>query len=251
MLCQIGTGKPLTIVITMKKILYTLGVSLLITGGAQAATISYVMGTHADGAVDGTTAAMTWTQNVTNFNGTDASFDLVISGAAIGGNWFTSAGTMGVDTNDVNAGEGGAFSVAIANFNAGTTGLTVGNVDFGFVGHTTARDTGSTDSGTFTLLNGDTPSSTLTWLDAGGSGSGFTGDNDDGIFDLETMLVTYTDAVAGDRLTSFTHVGAGGNFRFFTTDVEYAFIPEPATSGMLFGLGAVFLLFIRRRKMTV
>jgi len=188
-------------------------------------TLNYTMGTDADGAKDGTTDTMTWTKNVTDFNGTDASFDVVISGAAIGGNWFTSVGTMGIGDNDVDSGEGGMFSVAIANFNAGTSGYVVGNVDFGFVNHTTARDTGATDSGTFTTLNGDTPSSTLTWVDAGGSGSGFTGDNNDGSFDLETMLVTYTDAVAGDRLTSFTHVGAGGDFRFFTTSVEYDYAP--------------------------
>ncbi|MGB2266877.1 MAG: hypothetical protein ACPIB0_08585, partial [Akkermansiaceae bacterium] len=196
-----------------KKILHLTLTALFTTAmtsqGAVIFTHTYTLGTSdVDGGTFGSDTH-TWTQSFTNVGGTDVSFDLVmtVSGSAALGGGTTS---MGIANGSVDSGESATFSMAIANFNAGTSNYTEDIVDFGFTAHnlsTNAR--GSTDSGTFTLINGVAPSSTLTWTDAN-AGSDFTGMGNS-TFDLALMNTTYGD---GSAVTSFTHEWAGASWSF-------------------------------------
>ena len=179
----------------------------------------------------------------------------MITAVASGGNWNDDDGTTGmgiVGTLDIRvdaAGENGAFSVAIGsgNFNAGTSGYVEANVDFGFVELLLNGAAATSDSGTFSSLNGAAPSSTLTWVEAD-AGSDFTGDNVDQSFNLQTVNNTYG---TGTRLTSFSHdwaTAANNAWRYNTVTVEHAFIPVPEPSSTaLLGLGGLALI-LRRRK---
>ena len=209
--------------------------------GAVIYTHTYLFGTASvdGGAFSSNTA--TYTQNFTNVGGTDVSFDLVLTAVA-SANWSAAGtGIAGGDNGRVDPGESGTFSLSIANFNAGTSNYIEANVDFGLTIHGLNNDAkGASDSGTFTLINGVAPSSTLTWTDSNG-GSDFTGHS--GNFNLPLMNETYGD---GSNVTSFTHLGAGAAWRFNNQAIFYS-LPEPSSTALL-GLGLSSLLLRRKRS---
>jgi hypothetical protein len=232
----------------MKKLRTLTAIAAFMAAASQAATITYSLVDDWDSVLD--SATETYTKNVTGFNGTNASFDLIITAEASGGNWF--AGTAGVgitgganDKIDV-AGENGTFTVAVANFIAGTSGYDVNNVDFGFVRQDLASADGATNSGSFVSLNGASPSSSLIWVDENDGISSFTGD-ENGYTDLQLMNDTYG---TGDRLTSFTENLVSGPWRYNSLQVEYDFavVPEPGTYALLGGLLALSSVMLRRRR---
>ena len=190
------------------------------------------------GALD--SATETWTHNVTNIDGSGVSFDLVLTVAANGN--LTSLSGMGIFTgsgnNFVEPGDSATFSLAIENL----VGIDVSKLYYAMTIHglhTNAK--GGTDSGTFTLINGVAPSSTLTWTDSNG-GSDFTGHT--GSFNLPLMNAAYGD---GSDVTSFTHAGAGAAWTFFSQGVEFAVVPEPSSTALL-GLGGLALMLRRKRS---
>jgi hypothetical protein len=182
-------------------------------------------------------------------DGSDASFDLVVT--AVGSDTWTGAlGSLGItggaSSTLMDPGESGAFSVTLDNWDAGTSAFVEADVDFGFGSqymHNNAK--GGTDSGTFTLLNGAAPSSTLTCIDSNG-GSDFTGHTTS--FDLSIMNDTYGSVGVGDAVTSFTHVAAGAAWSFSSVTVEYSVVPEPGTYALLGGLLALGAVMVRRRR---
>ena len=224
------------------------GLVFALAPAAHAATIT-IKPTNASadvGTLD--SATETFTQNVTAFNGTDASFDLVLTAVAENGVWIDINDEPGIasdgDGNDNwdQAGENGDFSVAIANFEAGTSGYTVANVDFGMLVFNVAASGGGADSGTFDLING--VGTAFTWVD-NNAGSDFTGMGVLGVggFDLQGMN-------GGVRVTSFSlnHAGGSGSaWRPNTLDIEYVFVPEPATMSLL-AMGGLGVLLRRRRR---
>ena len=189
------------------------------------------------GALD--SATETWTHNVTNIDGSGVSFDLVLTAVATGGNWSVATGSsMGVGSGRFEPGESGAFTLSIENL----VGIDVSKLYYAMTIHglhTNAK--GGTDSGTFTLINGVAPSSTLTWTDSNG-GSDFTGHT--GSFNLPLMNAAYGD---GSDVTSFTHAGAGAAWTFFSQGVEFAVVPEPSSTALL-GLGGLALMLRRKRS---
>ena len=230
----------------MITLLAVAGLVLALAPAAQAATITIApTDASADvGTLD--SATETFTQNVSGFNGTDASFDLVVTAVAENGVWFDKNGSLGITSTGENnenwdqAGENGDFTVTIANFVAGTSGYTVANVDFGMRLLTLAADGGNNDSGTFDLING--VGTAFTWVD-NNAGSGFTGMLVPGDFDLQVMN-------GGVRVTSFSLNHAGGTsnaWRLDTLDIEYEFVPEPATMSLL-AMGGLGVLLKRRRR---
>lgn len=222
------------------------------TISSQGVTVTQALNlsTVDDGTLNSSTE--TWTTSVTGFNGTDSSFDLVITATALNSNTWSDNGSGGLaitgdGTNDARVdgtNEDATFSLSIANFMAGTSGYTVDNVDFGLVELTFAGTRAAGDSGTFSLLNGAAPSSTLTWAETD-VGTDFTGDNGDDSFNLQLMNDTFG---TGSRLTSFQHDIAGDTWSFSNIDIEYAFVPVPEPSSVaLIGLGG-FALALRRRR---
>ena len=208
------------------------GLVLALAPAAQAAaiTIAFSDASADDGTLD--EATETFSQNVSGFNGTDASFDLVVTAVAENGVWIdhNDTGDLGITLTGENntqwdqAGENGDFTVAIANFVAGTSGYTEANVDFGMRLLTLNASSGNNDSGIFDLINGGATS--LTWQDGNG-GSDFPGMGENE-FDLQVMN-------GGLRVTSFSlnHTGTTSNsWRMDTLAIEYEFvvISEPATT---------------------
>lgn len=203
-----------------------------------------------DGTLDESTE--TWTTTVTGFNGSDASFDLVITATASNSNTWSDSTTTSLAITGNGArndrvdgtNEHATFSLGIENFNAGTSGYTVGNVDFGLVELTFTGTLQATDSGTFSLLNGAAPTSTLTWIETD-VGMDFTGDNGDQSFNLQLMNDTFG---SGSRLTSFQHDITNGIWSYSGMDIEYEFVPVPEPSSTaLLSLGGLALALRRRR----
>jgi hypothetical protein len=249
MYCQIGTEKPLTIEITMKKILYTLGVSLLIAGGAQAATV--------------------FTEN---FNG--QSFDytskvgVVLGGASPNvavGDWF--AATSFVAINDElqftnagdNRGRGAGIWLDSSAWTIGTVTVKFDILDY------VAPDPVSTSESFFQAYyaNGVDGSSSTVSLDVNGNGAAdpataFTGSatigtiGDKHLFTANATQAEYTFNFTGQEniaLVFYNKDGGATSQPIFSVDnLTVNTVPEPATSGMLFGLVGLSALFIRRRK---
>ena len=229
---------------TKNKIQHLILAGLLGTTIASQGAVIYTH-TYAfnDAAVNGLETA-TYTQNFINVGGTDVSFDLVLT--AVAGDtagstsWSENGGRIGGAR--VGQGESGAYSLSIANFNAGTSNYIEANVDFGLTVHRLASDSRSpTDQGTFTLINGVAPSSDLTWTDSNG-GSDFTGHTV--TFDLDLMNDTYGD---GENVTSFTHLNPSTpEWTFIDQAIFYA-LPEPSSTSLL-GLGGLALMLRRKRS---
>ena len=225
----------------MKKMITLLAVAGLVLTLAPAAqadliTIAFSNASADDGTLD--SATETFTQNVAAFNGTDASFDLVVTAVAENGTWIEQNSDLGITWTGENnfnwdqAGENGDFTVTIANFVAGTSGYTEANVDFGMRDLFLGASSGPNDSGDFDLINGVAPAPALIWTDTN-NGDDFTGNLDDH-FDLQVMN--------GDvRVTSFSLNNAGGSsnaWRVRDLDIEYDYTvdaPSPPT-------GTVFII---------
>ena len=86
--------------------------------GAVVVTYNLASTSEVDGGVFNS-STHTFTKNIA-LGGSDATFDLVLTAVATGGNWINGGR---IASNRVEPPESGAFSVAIDNWAAGTSGL--------------------------------------------------------------------------------------------------------------------------------
>ena len=201
------------------------GLVLTLAPAAQAQTtitIAFSNASADDGTLD--EATETFTTSVAAFNGTDASFDLVVTAVAENGTWIEQNSDLGITWTGENnfnwdqAGENGDFTVTIANFVAGTSGYTEANVDFGMRELFLGASAGGSDSGTFDLING--VATAFTWTDTNDGNDEFTGALGDH-FDLQVMN-------GGVRVTSFSLNHTASAWRVKDLDIEYIYDSNPS-----------------------
>ncbi|WP_372795840.1 PEP-CTERM sorting domain-containing protein [Pontiella sp.] len=228
----------------MKKILYAVSAVVLAAGSAQAAVIALDLpgaGTNANGTVVTTSVA----------DASGATFDIQYTLGSISASnnpfVYVDGGEMGVgsdgdiathlNTLEGDDGEGISFtSLSLANFNAGASGLTVGdfaNLTFTAVevawghnandGYDVSFTSFATDIDNLGKRSTNPETIDLTTLSNYGS--------------PETALYMTPDNTASNNRWNITGL-----------TVQYTVIPEPATLGMILASG-LGVLFIRRRFM--
>lgn len=236
---------PLNYIEVMKKILYTLGVSLLIAGGAQAAVV--------------------FTEN---FNGQSlgetGSGGIVLGGASPDvavGEWF--GGINGVAINDElqftdiggNRGRGAGVWLDSSAWTNGTVTVKFDILDFVDAG------AGSAAFYEAYYATGVDASSTVS-LDVHGNGSSepvaaSTGTATIGMIGARTTIAgnatqaefTFDFTGQGNiALVFYNRDGAASNQPAYSVDNLTVAVPETSSTALLLGLAAASLLFIRRRN---
>lgn len=224
----------------MKKILYTLGVSLLIAGGAQAATV--------------------FTENFNGQSFSDTNTVPIVFGGAspdvAAGAWFGSSVSGNVsmdnelqlkDPGATNRGRGAAIWLDSSAWSLGTATVTFDILDYGGSGEAVfqayyANGVDGSSSVSFDL-HGNQASLPVTAV----TGSATIGT----IGARNTITANETQASFTFDFTGQENIALvfwNRNQQTWSVDNLTVTVPEPATSGMLFGLVGLSALFIRRRK---